>query len=128
MQRWATVMVVLLAGAGAAGCAGSGPGSGRAFELTPPGLASADGPRMAALCEGKLVGALANGKVRTWLEGEAHRRVLVAWPRTYRAHLHPLEVLDERGRVVARAGEFVRLGGGFMHPGASGDAFVTWGA
>ena len=82
------------------------------YELTPPGVATTDGPHWLALYEGTLVGSLVGGRVRTWLKPDRGRRMLVAWPGTYRARLDPLELLDDNGRVVAKGGEFVSVGGG----------------
>jgi hypothetical protein len=87
------------------------------YALAPPGLRSTRGPHMGALAQGTLVGELVHGKVRTWLEDDGASRIVVAWPQTFRAHLHPLELLDPGGRVVARGGEHVRVGGGFRPRG-----------
>lgn len=87
---------------------------------------------MLARLEGKLLGTASHGRVSTWVVAAGGRRIAVAWPRTFHARLHPLEVLDDHNRVVARGGRSVAIGGGFMPPSASPDrdaaaVFVTWG-
>jgi hypothetical protein len=76
----------------------------------------------AAAGGGRLIGELAGGAVRTWFESEGGR-VLVMWPRAFRARWDPLELLDATGRVVARGGELVTVQGGYLkpsHPAARG--------
>jgi hypothetical protein len=36
------------------------------------------------------------------------------WPAGFRARLHPLELLDSKGKVVARGGEQIEFAGGVL--------------
>jgi hypothetical protein len=82
---------------------------------------------MAALARGTLGGVLADGAVRTWLRTARGKRLVLAWPRTFRARLTPLRVLDDHGRVLARGGESIGIGGGLAPPATARSPFVTWG-
>jgi hypothetical protein len=66
---------------------------------------------------GKLVGAIVDGAVRTWLTDANGQLTLIMWPGNFRARFDPLEVLDHHGDVVARGGDCVTAAGGFLQPG-----------
>jgi hypothetical protein len=75
---------------------------------------SPDAAHRLAQAGGSLVGAVIDGTVRTWLASSDGRLVLLMWPAGFAARFDPLEVLDADGRVVARGGELVFVGGGFL--------------
>jgi hypothetical protein len=65
------------------------------------------------------IGTLAAGTYRghwcVWLgAGPGSRREPIVWPAGFRARRHPLELVDSRGKVVARGGERIKIGGGSM--------------
>jgi hypothetical protein len=66
---------------------------------------------------GVLAGAVVDGSVRTWLTDTNGQLTLVIWPANFRARFDPLEIIDDRGDVVARGGESVSVTGGFLKPG-----------
>jgi len=64
----------------------------------------------------RMVGVLrggpdAEGIYRVWAESGGTRAHLV-WPSGFVAWLDPLEVVDRDGRVVAREGDVIQVGGG----------------
>jgi hypothetical protein len=86
-----------------------------ALPLVPRGRDVAeDAVRLLARSTGRLMGAPEGDAVRTWLEQEGGQRVVLMWPAAFRARLAPVEVLDEHGAVVARAGDVVTVGGGYL--------------
>ena len=97
-------------------CVGSYPQDARrTFDLIPRGPeVRPDTIHPLAQAGGELVGALVEDAVCTWLVQEQGQLVLMMWPRAFRARFDPLELLDDRGQVVARGGEFVTVGGGFL--------------
>lgn len=101
------------------------------FELVPRGAERPAGA-IAPLAQsgGRLLGAVVGEGVCTWLEHDG-QLVLMVWPATWRARFGPLELLDDRGDVVARGGELVTVAGGYLKPGdvrALGyeEAFAAW--
>jgi hypothetical protein len=86
------------------------------FELTPCGkdVAAARAHPLAE-ASGRLAGELLDGAVQTWLE-DGGERIVLMWPRGFRARVTPLEVIDDHGRVVVRGGESLTVGGGFVKP------------
>ena len=104
----------------------------RIFELTPQGPDTSRAvARPLAQSGGRLVGQVVAGAVRTWLEHDGDR-VLLVWPGGFRARIAPLEVLDDDGRVVAKGGEHVTVGGGFLKAGRAltqgeSGVFGAWG-
>jgi hypothetical protein len=46
-----------------------------------------------------------------WLSGRGGR-LPVVWPAGFHARLHPLELLDSQGAVVAKGGDRIAAGGG----------------
>ena len=90
-------------------------GDRRTYELVPAGPeVSAHAASPAARTSGELVGALVSGAACTWLAHPGGQLVLMMWPRGFRARFDPLELLDQRGEVVARGGETVTVGGGYL--------------
>jgi hypothetical protein len=93
-----------------AGCATDGPGSpsGVFFPTVPTG-----DPYPAALIEGVL--EVRSGCVFVTANGD---RWLLLWPEGYAPQLADgqLEVRDESGKVVAKEGERLRIGGGEGNP------------
>ncbi len=71
-------------------------------------------PGRLARAEGTLDADLCNGEVSVWLTGFRGDRILTMWPSDYRARVEPFELLNEVGQVIARAGDQVQLGGGFL--------------
>jgi hypothetical protein len=67
-----------------------------------------------AVLRGTLVGKFDGGRVATYIETSVGGRIAVMWPGEYRARLDPLEILNERGDVVAAASESVQLTGGHL--------------
>jgi hypothetical protein len=63
---------------------------------------------------GTLVGAIVDGAVRTWLLDPGGQLQLLILPSGFSARFDPFELLDERGKVVARGGEFVTVGGAHL--------------
>jgi hypothetical protein len=66
------------------------------------------------ILRGTLVGKFAGGRVATYIETSVDSRIAVMWPGEYRGRLDPLEILNERGDVVATEGESVQLTGGHL--------------
>jgi hypothetical protein len=98
--------------------AGDEHGARRIFALEPLGPeVSPHAVGLAAQSGGQLVGAIVDGAVRTWLVDPNGQLVLIMWPRGFRARFDPLELLDEHGKVVARGGEVLTVGGGFLKSG-----------
>jgi hypothetical protein len=105
------------------------------YPLTPLGPETrADTVGLLAQCGGTLVGEIQGGVVCTWLAQDHGQLVLIVWPRSFRARFDPLEVLHGDGRVVARGGELVTLGGahivkdGVRESLRHHTAFSTWSA
>jgi hypothetical protein len=71
-------------------------------------------PGRQARASGIVDGELRNGEVSVWLSRSSGERLVTMWPGEYRARVGPFELLDEFGQVIARAGEQVHLGGGFL--------------
>lgn len=71
-------------------------------------------PGRLARTRGTVDGELRNGAVSVWLTQASGDRLVTMWPGEYRARAEPFELLDELGHVIARAGEQVHLGGGFL--------------
>jgi hypothetical protein len=71
-------------------------------------------PGRQARASGIVDGELKNGEVSVWLSRSTGDRLVTTWPGEYRARVGPFDLLDELGQVVARAGEQVNLGGGFL--------------
>lgn len=89
--------------------------SNRAYRLSPPGPEGQLGGRSRlATNGGKLVGRVIDGRVEIWLTRDNGTQVLTMWPGEYRARLEPLELLDERGQVIAGEGDQIRVVGGFL--------------
>jgi hypothetical protein len=90
-------------------------GMRKPLALRPPGQPRSRGlVELAARAGGYLVGAVVDGAARTFLAESDGHLVLLMWPDGYSARFSPLEVLDEEGQVVAKGGEFLTLGGGFL--------------
>jgi hypothetical protein len=88
------------------------------FQLIPRGPDVArDAAHPLAQSGGTLGGEMVGDAVHTWLEHDDGQRTLMMWPRPFRARFDPLELLDDQGRVVARGGEFVTVGGGYVKHG-----------
>jgi hypothetical protein len=85
------------------------------YPLEPPGPAGRIGraSRLASL-HGTLVGKFDAGRVATYIETSIGSRIAVMWPGEYRARLDPLEILNERGEVVAAGSASVHLTGGHL--------------
>lgn len=102
----------------------SGSVSSRSYPLSPPGPeGQLGGPSRLATTGGRLVGRVVDGRVQIWLARDDGTEVLTMWPAEYRARLEPLELLDERGKVIAREGRQIRVVGGFL-PATVGDEQV----
>jgi hypothetical protein len=70
-------------------------------------------PSMLALTIGTLDSGTYRGTWCVWLTGRSGSgRFPIVWPAGFRAKRHPLELLNPQGRVVARGGELIKLGGG----------------
>lgn len=111
----------------------SGDRSERAiFALEPRGAASS--PReigLLAQAAGRLVGAIVNGVVRTWLADDDGQLTLVMWPRNFQARLDPLEIIDDHNEIVAHGGRLVLLAGGYLKTQDAGSlghqsVFCAW--
>ena len=68
-------------------------------------------PSLTALAGGTLRGGYERGTFCVWLTGYG-RRYAIVWPAGYHARLHPLELLDAQGAVVAKDGNLISFGGG----------------
>lgn len=64
-----------------------------------------------ALTRGTLRGGYQRGTFCVWLAFRG-RRAAVIWPAGYHARLHPVELLDAQGVVVAKGGDLISAGGG----------------
>lgn len=101
------------------------------FSLTPVGssVEEAAAHRLAQ-AEGALAGDVIRGAVRTWLE-TGDERVVLQWPRGFRARVRPLQILDDDGETIAMGGEWLTVAGGFIRaspespPGAP-SIFALW--
>jgi len=71
-------------------------------------------PSLTALARGTLAGGFVRGTFCVWLSGRGGRFPVV-WPAGYHVRLHPVELLNAEGVVVARAGDQVTFGGGEGH-------------
>lgn len=69
---------------------------------------------LSARSGGTLVGAIVDGGVRTWLMDANGQLQLLILPSRFSARFDPFELLDERGEVVAKGGDFVTVGGGHL--------------
>jgi hypothetical protein len=69
-------------------------------------------PSLTALAIGPLSAGMYRGRWCTWLGSRGSQREAVVWPAGFRARRHPLELVDSRGKVVARGGERIKIGGG----------------
>ena len=70
-------------------------------------------PSLLALTIGTLGSGRYRGRWCVWLTGRSGSgRFPIVWPAGFRAQRHPLELLNSQGRVVARGGERIKLGGG----------------
>jgi hypothetical protein len=85
------------------------------FELHPRNR-ERRGRRIGLLAQsgGTLVGAVVGGAVRTWLVDPNGQLQLLLLPADFRARIDPLELLNERGEVVAKGGELVTVGGAHL--------------
>ena len=69
---------------------------------------------MTARSGGVLAGGLVpGGQYCVWLIDRGMTRPVI-WPHGYRARLNPLEVLNPAGTVMAREGDTLIVGGGFI--------------
>jgi hypothetical protein len=85
------------------------------FDLDPPGpVGHLGGPSRLTRNGGILTGELTGDRVAIWLEHSDGGRTVTIWPGEYRARLEPLQLLDERGAVVARGGDEISVVGGFL--------------
>jgi hypothetical protein len=66
---------------------------------------------MTALASGTLEGGMVRGTFCVWLVGEGGQSAIV-WPAGYHARVHPLELLNSQGAVVARGGDLITFAGG----------------
>lgn len=90
-------------------------GGARRFPLWPPGpIGHLGGPSRLALASGVLHGKLEDGSVTTWSSAQPSEPTYVMWPGEYGARVEPLEIFDERNRLVAGAGQEVQLVGGHV--------------
>ena len=60
------------------------------------------------------MGSLVAERVQLWLARDDGELLATMWPGEYRAHLDPLVVIDEEGRVVVRGGERLYVSGGYL--------------
>jgi hypothetical protein len=96
-----------------ASCATTGTRSfGHGLHRVPTSSWRPGDPSLDALAIGTLTAGLDRHRWCLWLTGPGSRRNPVVWPAGFRARRHPVELLDSRGRVVARGGERIKLGGG----------------
>lgn len=96
-----TRIVALLLALAAAGCSGGGENASPATT----------GPGLQALLVGRLFGDAARRCV--WV-GRPRTGTQVAWPRRYRIRFDPVRVENRSGRILARRGDWVRMGGGVV--------------
>lgn len=67
--------------------------------------------------DGLLTGILTAGRIGSdqycfWAISSSGSRIPIVWPAGFHARAHPLEVLNARGQVFARAGEKFGAAGG----------------
>jgi hypothetical protein len=99
-------LVVLSLAVGCGGGGGGAAGTGNGSEAS-----------LGALLVGQLYGDASRRCI--WVGGK-HGGAQVAWPARYRLRFDPIRIEDANGRVLAHAGDWVRLGGGF-DPGTKPD-------
>lgn len=76
---------------------------------------SAGGPAHTALFEGRLAGRAIDAKTADlWVVGPTGERIEVTWPSAFRARSNPLRLVNPDGHDVAKAGQNIFLGGGFV--------------
>jgi hypothetical protein len=101
-SRHGTTRIIVLAFALAlAGCSGGGESGAPATTTTGLG----------ALLVGRLFGAPAR---RCMWVGTPTSGSQVAWPKRYRIAFRPARIEDRTGVVLARRGDWIRMGGGFV--------------
>jgi hypothetical protein len=66
---------------------------------------------MDALLQGPFHAVVRDGQACAWL---GDREVQTLWPKGYRLRTNPLELVDPRGRVVAKEGDHLTSGGGIV--------------
>lgn len=88
----------------AVGCAHAGEGGQQPPSASTPAS-------LGALLVGRLQGDAVHRCAWIGTRGEG---VQVRWPRRYRIRFEPLRVEDARGRIVARWGDWIRMGGGIV--------------
>jgi hypothetical protein len=72
-------------------------------------------PSLLALAIGTLAAGRYRGHWCVWLVARwGSGREPIVWPAGFRARRHPLELLDSHGKVVARGGELIKIGGGLV--------------
>ena len=89
----------------------SGTGASSSLYKVPTSSWRPGDPSLTALARGTLRGGYERGAFCVWLAGHGGRSAIV-WPAGYHARLHPLEVLDAQGVVVAKDGDLISFGGG----------------
>ena len=74
---------------------------------------SRGGARRLARLDGTLVGFLVGDTVWMWAATMTGLLIPLRWPEGYKARYEPIEIVDDKGRTVARGGQKVTLGGGY---------------
>jgi hypothetical protein len=112
----AVASVLVIPACASAGMAGTAPGDALDPRIAVSTWRGEDGLR--ALGAGRLW--MSEGSC-VFLGGTSGQRMIPIWPRGYTADLSEsgtVEILDWRGRLVAREGDYLQLAGGFMTPSA----------
>lgn len=82
-------------------------------DLPTSGSRYGEAPSRLAHIEGTLASSWQEGDGCVWLgTGEDEQEPLV-WPRGFKARFRPLEILDDKGKVVAHEGDLISAAGGY---------------
>jgi hypothetical protein len=115
----ACLLLTAIAACGSSGTSADGP---KLYPVPTSSWRPGD-PSLLALAIGTLAAGEYRGRWCPWLAGTGSRRIAVVWPAGFHARRHPFELLDSHGTVVARGGERIKVGGGFI-PGKHGPCLL----
>jgi hypothetical protein len=107
----ATAIPLMLCVIAACGAGQSGTAAPPPLDVVPTSAWRPGDVSLLALVRGTLRGGDERGTFCVWLAGRGRRSAII-WPAGYHARLHPFELLDAQGVVVAKGGDLISAGGG----------------